>query len=99
MILVAGRGGNVGGEVVAALARAGVPVRGLSRGAGAPVPGVEWVTGDLNRPETLEGAIQGVDSAFLMPGYSNMPELLERVARAGVRRIVLMPAARPGSGT
>jgi len=47
MILVSGATGNVGAEVVTALAGAGVPVRALTRKAqGAPVAGVEYAIGD-----------------------------------------------------
>ena len=62
MILVAGATGNVGGELVRALAGAGHHVRALSRSAmtyGLP-EGAESVVGDLDRPETLTGALDGV---------------------------------------
>ncbi len=52
MILVTGAAGNIGGELVAALAEAGQPVRALTRSAdpGRFPPGVEVAGGDLNDP-------------------------------------------------
>lgn len=119
MILVAGATGNVGSELVRALAAAGEPVRALSRhpgrgaapaGAGTGPParartqaqtgpetaaqtgapaGVEAVSGDLNQPETLRGALTGVRGVYLLSGYQDMPGLLAEVARAGAQRVVL----------
>ena len=53
MILVMGATGNVGGEVVRSLARAGWPVRAMSRrpDAGSWPEGVESVAADLNDPD------------------------------------------------
>jgi nucleoside-diphosphate-sugar epimerase len=55
MILVTGAAGNVGGELVRALADAGAPVRALVRPAGQDrfPPGAEAVAGDLNDPASL----------------------------------------------
>lgn len=69
VLLVTGATGNVGGELVRGLAAAGEPVRALSRSGdstGLP-PGVEAVAGDLNRPETVRDALDGVKALFLMP--------------------------------
>ncbi|GAA2167089.1 NAD(P)H-binding protein [Actinomadura napierensis] len=100
MILVTGATGNVGREVAAALAAAGEPVRALARGgapAGAP-HGVEYVTGDLNKPETLTPALQGVRGLFLLPGYEGTAELLAEAGRAGVEHVVLLSGASAESG-
>ncbi|GAA0429703.1 nucleotide-diphosphate-sugar epimerase [Actinoplanes capillaceus] len=88
MILVTGATGNVGAEVVRALAEAGRPVRALVRETtGMPV---EQTVGDLNRPESLGAALDGVDRVFLLPGYRDMPGLLARFRQAGVERVVLL---------
>lgn len=88
MILVTGATGNVGGEVVQALARAGEPVRALVREpAGLPV---EQAVGDLDRPSSLGAALDGVRAVFLLPGYRDMPGLLARFREAGVTRVVLL---------
>jgi uncharacterized protein YbjT (DUF2867 family) len=91
MIVVAGATGNVGRELVRALAGAGKPVRALSRnpGAAALPTGVQAVSGDLNRPETLRDVLAGASGVYLLSGYQDMPGLLAEVARAGARRVVL----------
>jgi uncharacterized protein YbjT (DUF2867 family) len=92
MFLVTGATGNVGGELVRALAERGGDVRALSRdGQPASIPpAVEIVTGDLNRPATLRGALAGVDGVFLLSGYDDMPGILAEASQAGVTRIVLL---------
>lgn len=88
MILVTGATGNVGQEVVQALARAGEPVRALVRGH-ADLP-AEQAVGDLNHPDSLAPALDGVRGVFLLPGYRDMPGLLTRMRQAGVERVVLL---------
>jgi uncharacterized protein YbjT (DUF2867 family) len=88
MILVTGPTGNVGGEVVQALVRAGEPVRALVRRP-ADLP-VEQAVGDLDRPDTLTAALHGVRGVFLLPGYQDMPGLLTRMRQAQVERVVLL---------
>jgi uncharacterized protein YbjT (DUF2867 family) len=71
MILVTGAAGYVGSHVVKRLVEAGKPVRALVRNrAWAQAEGrlaslkVEWVEGDVTRPETLASAMQGVDAVI-----------------------------------
>jgi uncharacterized protein YbjT (DUF2867 family) len=94
MIAVTGATGNVGSEVVAALARRGLPTRAVVRDrdtAAASMPaGVEVIQGDLELPESLTPALRGADSVFLLGGWSDMPGLLHRVADAGVGHVVLL---------
>jgi uncharacterized protein YbjT (DUF2867 family) len=53
-----------------ALVAAGKQVRALTRGADRPLAaGVEQAVGDLNRPESVSGALAGVRSVFLLIGY------------------------------
>ncbi|NUW46135.1 NAD(P)H-binding protein [Nonomuraea rhodomycinica] len=100
MILVTGATGNVGSEVVRALAAAGEPVRALVRepGAASLPDGVEAATGDLNRPESMTGALGGVRAVFLLAGYADMPGLLAEARRAGVEQVVLLSGGSAGSG-
>ncbi|MEV0229910.1 NAD(P)H-binding protein [Nonomuraea sp. NPDC050786] len=100
MIFVAGATGNVGSELVRALAAAGTPVRALVRDPdNARLPeGVEAVTGDLNRPETLTGPLTGVRAAFLLSGYADMPGLLAEIRRAGAEHVVLLSGGSAASG-
>lgn len=100
MILVTGAGGNVGAELVRALADAGQPVRALVRSGGQArvPPGAQAVTGDLNDPASLEPALDGTDGVFLLPGYADMPGVLARARRAGVRTLVQLSGMSAGSG-
>jgi uncharacterized protein YbjT (DUF2867 family) len=92
MILVTGATGNVGSELVTALAARGAPVRAVVRDAtAAAMPaGVDVVQGDLELPESLTPALDGADAVFLLGGWSDMPELMRRIKRAGVERVVLL---------
>ncbi|GAA3585844.1 NAD(P)H-binding protein [Nonomuraea rosea] len=92
MILVTGATGNIGSPLVAALAQAGQQVRALVRDPRrVTLPqGVEPVTGDLNAPDSLTGALTGVRGVFLLPGYADTPALLAHMRQAGVERVVLL---------
>jgi uncharacterized protein YbjT (DUF2867 family) len=92
MIVVTGATGNVGGEVVAALAGREEGVRALVRDpAGAALPaGVDVVQGDLELPESLTPGLNGARVVFLLGGWGDMPGLLRRFGRAGVEHVVLL---------
>ncbi|PAZ17426.1 nucleoside-diphosphate sugar epimerase [Streptomyces sp. SA15] len=100
MILVTGATGNVGAELVRALAQLGEPVRALSRSGRADegAPGAEAVAGDLNRPETVRNALDGVRALFLMSGYGGQREILADARAAGVRRVVMLSGKSAGTG-
>lgn len=97
-ILVTGATGTVGREVVRQLVAAGRRVRALVRDEATAAatlggPGVELAVGDLDRPDTLDAAVQGVERLYLLTPMA--PRLRERDAagvdaakRAGVPRIV-----------
>ncbi|UYM07216.1 NmrA family NAD(P)-binding protein [Solicola gregarius] len=89
MILVTGATGNVGAEVVRALAAAGESVRALVRDTeSVTLPdGVEAVAGDLSQPESLAPALDGAEAMFLLPGY---PGVFGVAERAGVERAALL---------
>jgi uncharacterized protein YbjT (DUF2867 family) len=105
MILVTGASGLNGGEVVRRLSAMGVPVRALVRNptkaaALASLPMVEIVEGDMARPETLTGALRGVDRAMLIS--SSDPAMLDvqsnfidAARRAGVRHVVKLSGIMP----
>lgn len=98
MILVTGPTGTVGSQVVAELARAHVPARALVRSPdrAAQLPdGIEPVVGDL---EALDGALDGVESMFLMsPPSADTPRLeaaaIDAARRAGVEHVVKLASA------
>ncbi|GAA2210296.1 NAD(P)H-binding protein [Nonomuraea monospora] len=91
MILVTGATGNAGGALVRTLAEAGEPVRALVRRE-VELP-AELVVGDLNDPESVAGALDGVRGVFLLAGYDRMDETLAAVARAGAGHVVLLSAS------
>ncbi|MFB9876479.1 NAD(P)H-binding protein [Planobispora siamensis] len=68
VILVTGATGKVGGQVVSLLLEAGAPVRALVRDpASAVLPyGVEVAAGDLADPASLDAALKGAGSVFLL---------------------------------
>ncbi|WP_059013470.1 NAD(P)H-binding protein [Streptomyces specialis] len=100
MYLVTGATGNVGAEVVAALAGAGEPVRALVRDpARASLPaGAEAVGGDLNEPASLTDALAGVRALFLLPGYEGLAGTCGLALRAGVERVVLLSGGSAETG-
>jgi uncharacterized protein YbjT (DUF2867 family) len=84
MILVIGATGAVGSEVVRCIAAAGERPRVFVRDAGRARRQfgevVEYVTGDLNRPETIVRTLHGVDRVFLATTQSErQPEWERRV--------------------
>jgi uncharacterized protein YbjT (DUF2867 family) len=91
--LVTGATGRVGREVVAELLRARVPVRALSRRpATAELPAaVEVVAGDLTAPESIDEALQGAGTVFLLwtAPPATAPAVVERLA-SHARRVVLL---------
>ncbi|MEU6257922.1 NAD(P)H-binding protein [Streptomyces sp. NPDC047043] len=100
MILVTGATGNIGAELVRALAESGQQVRAMSR-AGRPegLPaGVRAVAGDLDRPDTVRDALDGVRGLFLMPGYGGQRQILADARAAGVTRVVLLSGRSAGTG-
>jgi uncharacterized protein YbjT (DUF2867 family) len=100
MILVTGATGNVGGELVRALAGAGQPVRALVRAGREPgfPAGGQPVAGDLNQPESLRPALAGVQALFLYPGYQDMAGTLAEARQAGVSRVVMLSGSSAASG-
>lgn len=97
MILVTGATGKVGGQVVTQLMTAGAPVRSLTRDPGSARPpyGAEVVRGDLAQPDSLDEALDGIESVFLVwstPTADHAaPATLERFAKQ-VGRIVYLSA-------
>jgi uncharacterized protein YbjT (DUF2867 family) len=101
MILVTGATGNVGAELVRALTGEGEQVRALIRRDAdrATLPaGVDAFVGDMNRPETLAGAVDGVSAIHLLSGYEGMDRLLADARRARVERVVLQSSSAVPSG-
>jgi uncharacterized protein YbjT (DUF2867 family) len=78
MILVTGASGNVGSAVLQELLRAGAPVRGMYRSKEEPAKapaGASPVLADFANRASLDRALDGVDSVFLV--CSPIPQLVE----------------------
>src|SRR5260370_5973508 len=105
MILVTGATGLNGSELVRRLSAKGVPVRALVRSAArakglSSLPMVEIVEGDMARPETLVGALRGVDRAMLISSSDPMmlevqSNFIEAAKKAGVKHIVKLAGIMP----
>jgi dihydroflavonol-4-reductase len=72
-VLVLGATGFIGGHIALAALEMGWHVRALRRdpdttGSLENAP-VDWVTGDLNDPNSLVNAMQGIDTVFHAAGY------------------------------
>src|SRR6516165_8717194 len=92
-VLVTGATGRVGRAVAGLLIHAGLPVRALTRRSeAADLPAnVEVVTGDLTVPESLDAALRGVSTVFLVWTVppATAPAVVERLA-AHARRVVFL---------
>jgi uncharacterized protein YbjT (DUF2867 family) len=92
-VLVIGATGNIGRPVVERLLAAGVPVRALSRDPQtADLPaGVDVIAGDLTDPASLDDALRGVETVFLVwtAPPATVAEVIARISRHA-RRIVFL---------
>ena len=100
MILITGASGNVGKEVLRQITQTGVEVRAafqsVSKAAGTP-SGVDIVSLDYNRAETLQTALKGADRVFLVgPPTAQLPALeckaIEVIAQSDVQQVVKLSA-------
>ena len=103
MILVTGATGTVGSEVVRQLVASGERPRAFVRDPRTARemlgPGVEYVAGDLDRPETLPVALTGVDRVFLLTRQSSRQfdqerAVVDAAVVAGVRHVVKLSVFR-----
>jgi uncharacterized protein YbjT (DUF2867 family) len=103
MILVTGATGTIGGEVFRRLVAAGERPRAFVRDpqiARAQLgAAVDHIVGDLDRPETVEAALAGVDHVFLLTRQSTRQPQQERTVidaavRSGARQLVKLSVFR-----
>jgi uncharacterized protein YbjT (DUF2867 family) len=102
VILIVGATGMFGSRVLSQTASRGARVRGLvhssARAAEMERPGVEVAVGDLDDPDSLAAAFDGVDTVFLVSPMDDRIAARELAAlqvaeQAGVRRIVKLYGA------
>jgi uncharacterized protein YbjT (DUF2867 family) len=108
MILVTGAAGRAGSAVVRAFVRRGLPVRALVRDPArvpwpAELPGVTLVTGDLDKPATLDQALDGVKRALLISSpreemVDTQISFINAARAAGVPHIVKFSGREAGVG-
>jgi len=67
-LAITGGTGFVGARLLEAAVAAGHQVRGLTRRTMAPMPGVEWISGALDQPDTLQALIGGMDAVIHVAG-------------------------------
>lgn len=106
-ILVTGATGNVGSQVVQQLIAAGitprVAVRSLKKADALKQAGAEPVEMDLDKPETVQPAFEGIDKVFLVsPFVPNMVQLaailVEAAKKANLKQVVRLSAlSQPGT--
>jgi uncharacterized protein YbjT (DUF2867 family) len=97
VILVIGASGKVGGQAVRRLVEKGLPVRTFTRDPSkidALGLGVEAVRGDLDQPDTIPPAMDGVDKVLVVSGGWDVPgedaNAIEAAEATGVEHLVLL---------
>lgn len=113
MILVTGGTGMIGARLIFDLARQGHTLRALRRegsdtrlfdqytnGDKAISEQVEWVTGDLLDLDSLENALEGIDTVFhcaaLVSFSPTASNFMEKVNREGTANLVNLCLDKPG---
>ena len=103
MILVTGASGHIGKELVAQLVNAGQPVRVLVRDERKVArldACVERAVGDLDKPETLLTALQGVEKIFLVTFETRQDlNMLAAAKQAGARQVVKLSTLEASAHT
>lgn len=106
-ILVTGATGTVGQHVTDLLVKREVSVRALSRNpkqARARLPqSISIAVGDLMQPDTLQDALRGIESMFLIISSDEPnadlhtdPQVIQLAEEAGVKRVVVLVGYEEG---
>jgi uncharacterized protein YbjT (DUF2867 family) len=92
VILVTGASGNVGSQIVRELLSTGHPVRALIRPESSDrvPPGAQIAAADLSDRASLRPTFGGIDAAFLLAGYPDLPGVLADMSAAGIQQVVLL---------
>lgn len=96
-LLILGPTGTVGSALVAELARTNVSMRLFTRDPAKLKlrgPEIEVVAGDLDRPDTVDAALAGIDRLFLVTPGPDIPAqdatVIDAAKRAGVAHVVML---------
>ena len=101
-LAVTGATGFVGSHLLRVASTAGFELRALTRGWRPPEPGLDWVDGALDRPDSLAKLCAGADAVVHVAGLINAPSraafesinvagtaaIIDAARAAGVRRFV-----------
>jgi len=95
MIVVTGATGHIGSELLRLLSKQNVSVQALTRDPrrAPPLPGVDWVRGDLRDVQSLQGLLRGANRMFLLTSNSeDMRSLqvnaIEAARASGIAHVV-----------
>ncbi|MEO6325583.1 MAG: SDR family oxidoreductase [Thermoanaerobaculia bacterium] len=90
MILILGASGTVGSEIVRQLPAKGAAFRGAYHDPAKAPAGVDAVAVDLTKGDSVEAALRGVDTLFLLsPSQGELERnVVALAAKAGTKRIV-----------
>ena len=97
MIAVTGATGNIGRTLVNLMVEAGEPVVALSRTAAQTPAGATRRLADLGDPASLNAALHGVKTLFLLVAGDDPRAILDTANSAGVGKVVLLSSQ--GAGT
>src|SRR5690606_3920087 len=101
-LAITGGTGFVGGHLLKAARAAGHEVRALTRGWRPEEPGISWVEGALDQPESLSALCAGAEAVIHIAGLINAPDrrgfeavnvggtaaTLDAARAAGIRRFI-----------
>jgi nucleoside-diphosphate-sugar epimerase len=101
-LAITGGTGFVGAHLLTAARAAGHPVRALTRGWRPPEPGITWIEGALDRPDSLIALCDQADAVIHVAGLINAPDRarfeavnvggtaasLDAAHAAGIRRFI-----------
>ncbi|WP_454598751.1 NAD-dependent epimerase/dehydratase family protein [Qipengyuania sp. SM2507] len=93
-LAITGATGFVGQALLDAAARAGTPVRALTRRPQEPREGVEWVAGGLSDRAALAELVKGAAAVIHVAGLTNTPDPREFEKANVAGTVALLEAAR-----
>ena len=73
-LAITGATGFVGGRLLEQAVEAGHEVRALTRRPQSPRPGVAWIDGALDQPDSLDRLADGADAVIHVAGVINAPD-------------------------